>query len=1319
MMTQFKNKFLENDGSLKNNLKKDLNLLYPNYMKNYIEHSFESWIDNAIKAPTMIENRDFLKKNNNIIPIDFSNTGAIQSNMVWDEGLQQFLQIIHDEKGTYENENTNFLSNISFFKRYNGNIFGVTGTLGSESFRYILREVYKVNLIIIPPWTPTKLIKEKESLIFKYNEDKEYNEAILKNIDENIKREKSILLICNSIKEGESFYNKLLEIYSKEQVMKYFTEEDNATIERELQIKQIIVATNLAGRGTDIKISKELEQKGGLHVIISFLPLNQRIERQNCGRAGRNGQRGTHILIMKYDNGYGILNGSDLNIKTLSKLRDEDELKNTKEMIEKEGEFIQQKEEIFKDCCDFLNSNCKGVDKFVRADIEERWGIILKSKDIPEIKDKYEKFKKDDIKNIKNYLIRIKKICKYSERDTNIFELEPEYSWNARIVYACSLAKDKVPKNGDLGDKNEAIKQLEIAKKIIDDYFLQDLSALTVLNNIIFSRFAQNIEKMKNESFKTKIELQNEQRKNFLEAIKSLIDENKNTIEKFVREYKKDDVIEKKENLTVIDIINKSNKIDPNYKEDIQIYMEEFGFERFEILVINKRFHLINNIIVFALGILEICVGTALIFACKHPKALKFAKFLIRDGIENVVESLKNTIQGKEMDLKEFAKKKAVKLLYFTLELITGVGEKSGEYDFKTIMFQEITRKCKEELINYGSTKAAEGLIKLINENLSKGIKDNFIGIALQENHDIYILNDLLKNRDNYKYYILEKIETFLSGSEELTQLFMNLIEFIKNLADKNKVGLEKFQAFLNFTKNFNFRGFHNCIVHCVEFIKNSKVKYEVNKDGDLFLLSNIFKDIDNNLTQEKIDNICKELIEYGAIKNTSFLFVSNWEFNKKYIDDKDIKFPKILKLKVDDKYKKIRYKKEKEKEIIPYETLTYLNKITNRLSLKALNNKKQQIKDEAYKIIERHLSQNLKIILDYLMNKTCEKVENLIEKYIISKRANKPGNKKNENKKKDEKGNKDKSSGNKKDKNNKNNKKGEDNKIDRNHESDGGVDDSLCEEEIDDYKENSNSDSDEDKKEKNCRGKENIKLNNKEKKGCVDDSPCEEEIDDYKENSNSDSDEDKKEKNCRGKENKKQLNNKVKKDNSYNDKIKSLAKEEIKNCSKKGIEKIIEKIIEKGKNSKKKIEIFQKNRLKSKLCSERKFRGNKYVKTFKYKDIANYAEKGKKIMGKLCSVKKVYDDIKNVYNDVNEVYDEYKKDGNIIGENCKNKLIEKAVDKVVDFGAPILLGPIAGPLAGEHIKEPIKDKCKNLCGLKKPKEENQEKEPNEKEQEE
>lgn len=90
------------------------------------------------------------------------------------------------------------------------------------------------------------------------------------------------------------------------------------------------------------------------------------------------------------------------------------------------------------------------------------------------------------------------------------------------------------------------------------------------------------------------------------------------------------------------------------------MYMNEFRFERFEILCINKSCHLFNNFVVFATGILEICVGTILIFASKKSKVLKFASFLIRDGIENVVDAVKATIQGKKINFKDFAKKKTV-----------------------------------------------------------------------------------------------------------------------------------------------------------------------------------------------------------------------------------------------------------------------------------------------------------------------------------------------------------------------------------------------------------------------------------------------------------------------------------------------------------------------------------------------------------------------------------------------------------------------------------------------------------------------------------
>ncbi len=90
----------------------------------------------------------------------------------------------------------------------------------------------------------------------------------------------------------------------------------------------------MAGRGTDITISDELEFNGGLHVIVSFLPSNQRTEDQNYGRAGRKGQKGSYCLIMLYNYEYGPLD-DDMN--------DESKLKEIKIRREKaEYESIKE-----------------------------------------------------------------------------------------------------------------------------------------------------------------------------------------------------------------------------------------------------------------------------------------------------------------------------------------------------------------------------------------------------------------------------------------------------------------------------------------------------------------------------------------------------------------------------------------------------------------------------------------------------------------------------------------------------------------------------------------------------------------------------------------------------------------------------------------------------------------------------------------------------------------------------------------------------------------------------------------------------------------
>ena len=376
-------KLLTEDGKLfEVNGKNTVGILYPNYLKSEIESHIEYWIDSVITSFSMIENIDFrIDKNkegnyNKIIPIDFSNTGVSQPNMVWNEALHQILQIINDVEVFPENINTNFLLIISYFQRYK-ELYGLTGTIGSKTNQETLKKLYKVQLFFVPPNLKSKLKKRTELF---YKEKKEWQKKIIEEIKEIINKEnRSVLLICNSIKMGEEF-EKIIKKSGVHNVKKYFTEEDKNVVEETLEQHYIIIATNLAGRGTDIKISENLEKAGGLHVIVSFLPLNQRVEDQNYGRAGRKGQQGSYSLIFKYDSDKS---NPLLTVDSIKKKREEFEKSNFEDFCKNEMKNIKLEEEIFNDYCkyrkDVLNQ-CG--DDFIKEDNEYQWGKIFNSKEI-------------------------------------------------------------------------------------------------------------------------------------------------------------------------------------------------------------------------------------------------------------------------------------------------------------------------------------------------------------------------------------------------------------------------------------------------------------------------------------------------------------------------------------------------------------------------------------------------------------------------------------------------------------------------------------------------------------------------------------------------------------------------------------------------------------------------------------------------------------------------------------------------------------------------------------------------------------------------
>jgi hypothetical protein len=318
--------------------------------------------------------------------------------------------------------------------------------------------------------------------------------------------------------------------------------------------------------------------------------------------------------------------------------------------------LLQQKkyDEIIKKCEEILNE----------FQYESKLKNIINETKKLYIGKNYDNLKNENIKEIQNNLIKIKYIINNSDNlktfDTKIFKLEPDYSWAARIKYSCILAKEKVGKIFNIySNQKKSIEELNTVKNIIDT-FIGDLSSQSTLNKLTFSFFKKNMELIKDENFKTEIELQNENRKNFLEIIKKLIDENIETIQKFIDEDNKENTLELDKILIIEEIIKKYNTIDINYKKDIKIYMGEFGFTSFEVLTIKKTKKYIGNILIITLGILEFCAGTALLYYSSNPKNFQLARFLIREGIKDVITGVKATINGEEISLKSYA------LEYFT-----------------------------------------------------------------------------------------------------------------------------------------------------------------------------------------------------------------------------------------------------------------------------------------------------------------------------------------------------------------------------------------------------------------------------------------------------------------------------------------------------------------------------------------------------------------------------------------------------------------------------------------------------------------------------
>lgn len=186
---------------------------------------------------------------------------------------------------------------MAYLNRYEF-INGLSGTLGSEEESKTLRTMYNADLIKIPT-NRAKVFYEHVPVIA--SEKSKWIENIYDEICDQVDARRSVLLICEDIKQLEYVHERLCTLFEKDEnksssvvecfgnVTTYKREHDQFDFEDKHKFEpcRLIIATNLAGRGTDIKLSDELIQQGGMHVIASFMPKNCRIEEQAFGRAAR------------------------------------------------------------------------------------------------------------------------------------------------------------------------------------------------------------------------------------------------------------------------------------------------------------------------------------------------------------------------------------------------------------------------------------------------------------------------------------------------------------------------------------------------------------------------------------------------------------------------------------------------------------------------------------------------------------------------------------------------------------------------------------------------------------------------------------------------------------------------------------------------------------------------------------------------------------------------------------------------------------------------------------------------------------------------
>ncbi|WP_373031318.1 preprotein translocase subunit SecA [Sulfurovum sp.] len=265
-------------------------------------------LDQALKAHYIFEKDvDYVVQNNEIIIVD-EFTGRLSEGRRYSEGLHQALEAKEAVEIQEESQTLAEITYQNYFRLYE-KLAGMTGTAQTEATEF--SQIYSLDVISIPTNVPIARI-DKNDLI--YNTEREKLDAVVKRVKELHAKGQPVLIGTASIEKSEMIDARL----KKEKIPHNMLNAKNHAQEAEIIMNAghkaaVTVATNMAGRGVDIKIDDEVRSLGGLMILGTERHESRRIDNQLRGRSGRQGDPGeTQFFLSLDDNLLRIFGGEKI-----------------------------------------------------------------------------------------------------------------------------------------------------------------------------------------------------------------------------------------------------------------------------------------------------------------------------------------------------------------------------------------------------------------------------------------------------------------------------------------------------------------------------------------------------------------------------------------------------------------------------------------------------------------------------------------------------------------------------------------------------------------------------------------------------------------------------------------------------------------------------------------------------------------------------------------------------------------------------------------------------------------------------------------------